>query len=162
MKTAIECNWTNYDYQSYIDYYNQQTNETRDITIYMENLIYTLETKEEGEYLKTINKEIEKEVTNMVVPDVPCKPINKVKKCTKSDQELYEGICRKKCNENQSRNKKTKRCNKIVKCDKPDQEMDEGKCRKKCNENQTRNENTKRCNTNKTVKYHKPDQEVNP
>lgn len=163
-KTAVECNWTNYDYKGYIDYFNQhyadvynnQINKDRDITIYMENLIYTLETKEEGEYLKTMNKEIEKEVANMVVPNVPCKPINKVhqtqnnitKKCPKPDQELVDGKCRKKCNKNQTRNVITGRCNinKTVKCHKPDQELIDGKCRKKCNENQTRNIITGRCN----------------
>jgi len=54
MRTAIECNWTNYDYQRYIDYYNEKTNHNED-SIYMEVLIYTLETDEDVKHLKTIN-----------------------------------------------------------------------------------------------------------
>jgi hypothetical protein len=154
MKQAIECNWSNYDYQNYINYYNEQY-QIIDNTIYMEIIIYTLETPDDIEYFEMANNEINKEVEDMVVPDVPCnlkKPLPEnvpvPTKCYKPDQELVNGKCLKKCNENQRRNMTTGRCNtisKTIKCYKPDQELVNGKCLKKCNENQTRKIKTGRC-----------------
>jgi hypothetical protein len=77
-----------------------------------------------------------------------CNTISKTIKCYKPDQELVNGKCLKKCNENQRRNMTTGRCNtisKTIKCYKPDQELVNGKCLKKCNENQTRKIKTGRC-----------------
>ena len=178
MKVAIECNWSKYDYQNYIDAYHEieiKYHEKKglryvkqNLTIYMETLIYTLETPDDIEYFEMTNNEINKEIENVVIPDIPCNLRNPspenptqtkvITNCSNPNEELVNGKCRKKCNANQTRNNITGRCNNItktIKCNKPDQELVNGKCLKKCNENQTRRISTGRCVKNRTEKSRK-------
>jgi len=179
IKRAFECNWTNYDYQTYIDHYIQHFSSEKEKnanlksteTIYMEVLIYTLETPEDVKDNETAAEEAEKEAKSMLVPEVECsikppsfKPLSKLssnetsesktlpktpppsiktKKC-RSNQELIDGKCRVKCKDDQIRNSKTGRCKKTLKC-RPNQEIINGKCRVKCKKDQMRNPTTGRC-----------------
>jgi len=175
-KKAIECNWTKYEYKPYIDYnngeiniYNKHNNKpfVEDNTLYMEVLIYTVETIVDIENDETAIDEVEEEAKTITIPDVPCnlppppslpslkptKPTKQSKKC-QDNQELIDGKCRVKCNENQTRHLLTRRCRKntdIVNCKDPNQELIDGKCRLKCNENQRRNPLTRRCRKIKKV-----------
>jgi hypothetical protein len=166
IKRAIECNWSSYDFQGYIDYHIEHYSETypiflKDIkTLYIESLIYTLETPEDIKDNETAIEEVEEEAKTMLVPEVTCniKPVsskksitppttsNKTKKC-RSNQELINGKCLVKCKNDQIRNPETGRCKKnakTLKC-RPNQEIINGKCLVKCKKDQMRNPETGRC-----------------
>jgi len=170
IKKAIECNWSNYDYKEYIAYY-KELEVNRANTIYMEVLIYTLETPVDIKENTDSTKEVEEEAKSIIIPDVPCKlppppTLNKTKNCSRPNQELINGKCLTKCKETQIRNPITGRCkiNKnTVKCTRPNQELINGKCLTKCKETQIRNPITGRCKINKnnnTVKCTRPNQEL--
>jgi len=175
LRTAVECNWTNYDYQPYIDFCKNGKYDNPGI-LYMEVTIYTLETPDDIKENETAQEEVEEAVSSFVTPDIVCpnfssssasrsstprSPIarpsptipNKTKKCPRDNQELVDGKCRVKCREGQIRNPLTGRCikNKTVKCPRSDQELINGKCYVKCKPNQTRNPETGRCK--KTIKF---------
>lgn len=156
---AVECNWSKYSYQPYVDYRNRYFGDSvnNDVFIYLHAVIYTLETEEEIEDTEIENNEIIEEANDIVVPDIPCNLTNNVepppvknstnktqkKKECSPDQEFVNGKCYKKCKENQTRNAMSGRCRKTS-CN-PTQEFVNRKCYKKCNENQIRNPATNRC-----------------
>jgi len=146
LKVAIECNWSKYDFQPYIDYYNNiylgdlirqrkiKPRKSKELKLYIELLIYTVESESDRKEMAAMEAEGEGE--NMFIPDFPCKLTDSSEAATAAAKPT-------------KRNKKTKAP--LTKCKKPDQELVEGKCFKICKPGQKRNDATKRCKKIKTA-----------
>ena len=167
-RKAIECNWSNYNFQPYIDYYNQAFKIGLDpYDIFIELTIYTLETASDIEENEIAIKEVEDEANSMVIPDVPCdipsssSSSQALSSSSSSSQALSSSSSQALSSSSSSSSKQSIKTKQTKKCPRENQELIDGKCRVRCKEDQIRNPITGRCIKNrKTIKCPRSDQEL--